>query len=233
MTAPPAGDRAQVQGISLSARRLHWVLFAVAGGGLLLRLVLVIFHPDAAPDDPDLLTRLVRFVSYFTIQSNLVVLLASLAVLQGRDLTTPWQRALRLASLVGISVTGIVYVTILAGDSSPTGLSAVANFLLHYLCPPLAVLVWLVAGPWTALRLDDLGRMLIWPVLWIAYTLGRGAIVDWYPYGFIDVGLHGYGKVAVNVVVIVVFALLLGAAYTWIDRWRARGSGTPTAGALA
>ncbi|MEH3053546.1 MAG: Pr6Pr family membrane protein [Patulibacter minatonensis] len=203
------------------ARQASLLLAVIAGGGLLLRFVLTIVAPDAAPDDPDLLTRLVRFFSYFTIQSNIAVLLMALAVLQGRDLRSRLQRAIKLAALVGITVTGVVYVTILAGEAADRStLSSLANILLHYVSPPATVLVWLLTGPWPGLRLADLGRMLIWPVLWIAYTLIRGAIVDWYPYGFIDVGLHGGGKVAVNVAVIVVLAVLLGAAYAWIDRRR-------------
>ena len=34
---------------------------------------------------------------------------------------------MRLASLVGITVTGIVYVIVLSGDAENTGLSQVAN----------------------------------------------------------------------------------------------------------
>ncbi|MBO9534943.1 MAG: Pr6Pr family membrane protein [Solirubrobacteraceae bacterium] len=212
---------------SALAYRANLLLALVAGSGLLLRLVLTIVHPDSAPDNPELLTRLVRFFSYFTIQSNIAVLVAALAVLRLRDLHTPGQRALRLAALVGISVTGIVYVTILAGDSAHNGvLSELANALLHYVCPPLAVLVWLGLGPWPGLSLGDLGRMMVWPVAWIVYTLIRGAIVDWYPYGFIDADLHSYGEVAVNVGAIVVFAIGLGAAYATLDRWRARNAGS-------
>ena len=39
---------------------------------------------------------------------------------------------------------------------------------------------------------------LLVPLTFFAYSLIRGAIVDWYPYPFIDVGLHGYGKVSVK-----------------------------------
>ncbi|MFT4035955.1 MAG: Pr6Pr family membrane protein [Patulibacter sp.] len=207
------------------ARRVQQLVLAVAAVAVLLRLGLVIFHPDPAPDDPGVVTRLVRFVSYFTVQSNVAVLLAALAVVQRRDLDAPYQRALRLAALVGITVTGVVYGLILANDSSHEGLSAISTTLLHYVCPPLAVGAWLLAGPWLALTARDLLRMLSWPLLWIAYTLLHGAVSGWYPYGFLDVGAKGYGPVSVNLVVIVAGALLLGLAYAAVDRWRARGTG--------
>ena len=175
---------------------------------------------DPAPDDPDLLTRIVRYFSYFTIQSNIAVLLASLAVLLAKPLGEPWWRALRLAALLGIAVTGIIYVTVLAGDSHLTGWSQVANIMLHYLAPPLTVLAWLAFGPWVPFAWSDIVRALVWPSLWIAYTLIRGAIVEWYPYPFIDVTTKGYGAVAVNIVVITVFATVLAALFVAVDRWR-------------
>lgn len=206
--------------VSATARRVQAGVAIFIGAALLLRLGLTIFHPDPAPDDPDLLTRLVRFVSYFTIQSNFVALLAALAVVRERPLEQPWWRALRLASLVGMSVTGIVYVAILAADADNKGLSQVANVMLHYVGPPLVVLAWLAAGPGQSLRIADVPRALLWPAAWIAYTLIRGAIVDWYPYGFIDVTLHGYSKVTINILAITVFAVALCLAYIALRRLR-------------
>ncbi|MBJ7353203.1 MAG: Pr6Pr family membrane protein [Thermoleophilaceae bacterium] len=205
---------------STTAKRVQLLIVVFVSAALLLRLGITIFDPDPAPDDPDLLTRMVRFFSYFTIQSNIVVLLAGLAVLKDKPLDDPWWRTLRLASMVGITVTGIVYMTILAGDSDLHGLSQLANYMLHYVGPPLAVFAWLIYGPWPAMTLSDVPRTLIWPLVWVAYTLIRGAIVDWYPYPFIDVELHGYGKVAVNILAITIFAIVLSLAYVGLSRWR-------------
>jgi hypothetical protein len=210
-----------VAAISPNVRRTYLALAVFVAAALLLRLGLTIFDPDPAPGDPDLLTRIVRYFSYFTIQSNIAVLLASCAVLTAKPLEQPRWRALRLAALLGITVTGIIYATVLAGDAHLTGLSWVANLMLHYLAPPLTVLTWFVCGPWVPFVWSDILRALVWPALWIAYTLIRGAIVDWYPYPFIDVTTHGYGKVAVNIAVITVFASVLATTFVAVDRWRA------------
>ena len=45
---------------------------------------------------------------------------------------------------------------------------------------------------------------LVFPLVWTAYTLIRGAIVDWYPYPFLDHRLHSIGVVALYVVGIAV-----------------------------
>ncbi|MGH2960475.1 MAG: Pr6Pr family membrane protein [Solirubrobacterales bacterium] len=205
---------------STTAKRVQLFIAVFVSAALLLRLGLTIFDPDPAPDDPDLLTRMIRFFSYFTIQSNIVVLLAALAVVNGKPIDESWWRTLRLASLVGITVTGIVYMTILAGDSELHGLSQVANYMLHYLAPPLTVIAWLAVGPWPAMTLSDVPRTLIWPLLWVVYTLIHGAIADWYPYPFIDVITKGYGKVTINILVITVFAIVLSLAFAALSRWR-------------
>lgn len=65
--------------------------------------------------------RIIRVLSFFTIESNLLcgVVSAQLAARPDRD--GPAWRAVRLAALVGITVTGIVYSTVLAAIHEPNG----------------------------------------------------------------------------------------------------------------
>lgn len=205
----------------LRLRRIHLAVAAFIAAALLLRLLLTLFWPSADLD-PNVLVRLERFVSYFTIQSNVAALLASIAVVRGHPLDSPLGRALRLAALVGMTVTSIVYIVVLSGDSHDTGLDQVANLMLHYIGPPLFVLVWVAFGPWLSISIRDIPRALIWPALWIVYTLIHGAITKWYPYGFVDVTEHGYAKVIGNIGGITLFALALCALYAGIAKLRER-----------
>jgi len=207
--------------VSTRTRRVHLAVAVFIAVALALRLLLTIFWPSADLD-PHLLVRLERFVSYFTIQSNFFALLASVAVVRGRPLESNPGRMLRLAALVGMTVTCIVYIVVLSGDSTSTGIDQVANLMLHYIGPPLFVLAWVVFGPFFALSLSDIPRALIWPLLWIVYTLIHGAITDWYPYPFIDVATKGYADVFVSIGFITIFALILCAVYVGIDRLRRR-----------
>ena len=54
--------------------------------------------------------------------------------------------------------------------------------------------------------------------LWIAWSLGRGAVVDAYPYGFLNVVDLGYATVARNLVAVLVLSLVLATALWGIDR---------------
>ena len=72
----------------------------------------------------------------------------------------------------------------------------------------MMILGWFAFGPRPRItRATALGSLLF-PLLWLIYTLIRGAIWKWYPYPFLDVATHGYPRVTVNAVVV---TLVLGA----------------------
>ena len=154
--------------------------------------------------------RIIRVFSFFTIQSNLLcgVVSAQLAARPGRD--GPRWRPLHLAALFGIAVTGIVYSTVLAAIHEPSGLAETAvNMVVHYAAPLMMIAGWLAFGPRPRIDRITVARSLLFPLLWMAYTLLRGIAWGWYPYPFIDAAAIGYLRVAVNcLLVTVVFAVI-------------------------
>jgi hypothetical protein len=55
-------------------------------------------------------------------------------------------------------------------------------------------------------------RWLIFPAVWLGYTLVRGAIVDWYRYPFVNVAVKGYLSVALACIgIAVLFVALIWA----------------------
>ncbi len=163
--------------------------------------------------------RLVRVLSFFTIQSNILsaIVSAQLARNPSRD-GTGW-RVARLAALFGITVTGIVYSTVLAAIHEPHGWrETTSNAIFHYLVPLGMVLGWLLFGPRPRITGSVIGWALVWPVLWFAYTLVHGEASGWYPYPFVDVATQGYPRVVLNAVAVtVVFAAVCGLFF-WLDR---------------
>lgn len=158
-------------------------------------------------------TRLVRVVSFFTVQSNILCAVVSAGlVLDPRRDGVGW-RPVRLAALVGITVTGIVYSTVLARIHEPKGWDqTVNNAIFHYVVPVMMVLGWLLFGPRSRTDVRSLARASLWPVAWLIYTLGHGEVSRWYPYPFLDAASHGYARTLVNVAgVLVVFMVVAGA----------------------
>jgi len=165
-----------------------------------------------------LATRIVRVFSFFTIQSNVLsaVVAAQLARDPNRD--GRLRRILRLMALIGITVTGVVYSTVLARVHEPKGWEQVStNAVFHYVVPITMVLGFLVFGPRPRITRSAVAFTLIWPALWMAYTLADGAASNWYPYPFVDVSTHGYGRVLVNALLVGVVCVLVGSLYAVAD----------------
>lgn len=158
-------------------------------------------------------TRFMRFFSYFTVESNLLVLASALSLAWNPQRDGRLWRVLRLDALLGIAVTGVVFVTVLSGLVHHSGIGTWINAGFHYLSPLLALLGWCLFGPRPRIDARTLALAFIWPLAWLAYTLIRGAITGWYPYPFLNAHDLGYVRVGVNIAVIVVgagaFALLL------------------------
>ncbi|WP_328470075.1 Pr6Pr family membrane protein [Actinoplanes sp. NBC_00393] len=180
---------------------------------LLIRIVLTATDTGGDPA----LTRFVQLFSYFTIQSNLLLLIAVTALALNPDRDGRLWRVIRLDALLGIVITGIVYSTILAGESDPQGAAWLADVGFHYVAPWAALLGWLIFGPRPRIDGRTLAWSALWPALWIGYTLAHGAATDWYPYPFSDVTALGYPTVLVNLGAVVVIATLLATVLRLCD----------------
>lgn len=80
------------------------------------------------------------------------------------------------------------------------------------------VVGWLVLGPRPRINAGIVGWSLVFPALWFAYTLGRGALWHWYPYPFLQVPTHGYPTVLVNAVLVTLVLTAVSALFAAGDR---------------
>jgi hypothetical protein len=168
--------------------------------------------------------RIANLFCFFTIDSNLLVTVTSALVALGLARSRLFA-VLWLDALVGIVVTGIVYQVALAGLYELHGLSLFSDTVLHKVTPILFVLGWLVTGPRGALTWRTVWLSLLYPLVWVAFTLPRGALTGFYPYPFIDAGALGYGAVTVNCVFIGLFFVALATGALLLDRAFTRRAG--------
>jgi hypothetical protein len=212
------------------ARVLHLITFLVTAFALVLQLVLVVQGHRVLDEHnrPDLPTRLVRYVSYLTIWSNALVAWSTLSLALGRDRDTRLWRVLRLDAVVLILLAGVVHFFFLRPLLDLHGWDLVADRSLHMVVPVLAVTGWLVLGPRGRTRTADLLPSLVVPVVWLGYTLIRGAIVSWYPYPFIDVAEHGYAVVLLNCAGVAALMLVFAWGALALDRRLPAAAGGPT-----
>jgi hypothetical protein len=162
-----------------------------------------------------------EYFSYFTIQSGLinVVVFAVggvMALRLNRD--TVLFTTVRVATLAYAVITAGVYNLLLRGIPYEGFLGLQwPNEVLHVWIPIVIVLDWLLspgrpALPWSALR-----TAVVFPVLWLVYTLVRGGITAVYPYPFLDPATAGWGSVAAYIVALtaaIVGLVALGILYS-------------------
>ena len=166
--------------------------------------------------------RLLRFFSYFTIQSNLLAAGTALSLIRSPNRDGRTWRVLRTAALVGMTVTFIVYMVALRPIVHLDGLARLSDLGFHYIAPVMTVAGWIWFGPWPRIDTASLVRHLLWPTAYLVYVLALGALSGWYPYPFIDVSKLGYGRALLNAALVTVLLLAVGAIYKVIDTKRGK-----------
>ena len=158
---------------------------------------------------------IVNFFSYFTIQSNLIGAAALALVGLAGDRRPPWVDWLRGAAVVYLTITFVVVLVLLRGVDVGLQLAWV-DFALHKLMPAIVVLDFVLDPPRSRLTVRAALAWLVFPLIWLAYTMVRGPMAAWYPYPFLDPANGGYGTVAVTVAMILVAGALLSLAVAWL-----------------
>ena len=190
------------------------IVAAVAWLALMLQYWLILWDGSAG-------AMTIRYLSFFTILSNILVALVATSAATGgnwaplRFLRRPSIRGLAALS---ISVTCLIYATILAGQWHPQGPQLIADRALHYVIPALYLVWWVALVPHGSLGWGDAMRWLTFPLVYLAWSLLRGAIVHEYPYPFLDVTHLGYASMLVNAMMVGVLFLVLGLVIVALDR---------------
>ena len=176
--------------------------------------------------------KLFNFFGYFTVQANLILaavyVVSAVLILRGRQESILFT-AIRACATTYIMVVGIVYVTLLAPLGADVGMRyAWVNVVLHYLTPVYALVDWIVCPKPHRLPFRRLWLVVIYPAVWLAVVLIRGATDGWVPYPFLD-PRQGYVAVAGYALAILVVMLAFGALVFGLSRVNLRRSGAPSA----
>ncbi len=158
-----------------------------------------------------------NFFGYFTIQSNIIIIV----VLAGVAISTLLGRPRSLELVRGCATTyivlvGVVYNTLLAGLEGGVSLPW-ANTVLHVILPLYAAAEWILVDDRGPLAWNRLWVTLVYPLVWIIVVLIRGATDGWVPYPFLDPSL-GYGVVAAYSFGIAIATMVVASAVWGLSR---------------
>lgn len=196
-------------------RAAHAAVALAAATGLVLHYIVVLGH------DGEVAVRSIRFLSYFTILTNMLVAATAAGIASGRGRWSDRgaQPAWRTAVTLHILVVALIYHLLLRQVTLPGVIGWTANMLVHQLVPTGWLVCWLIFPPHGGIDWAAPWRWLLYPLLFAAWTLAHGAFGGWYPYPFMDVAAIGYPKVAANILAIGLVFLMLGSGLRWLDGW--------------
>lgn len=197
-----------------SLKRPYAALAAVLGlFALVLQFKLMLGYAAVSGQTP--LWGVFRFFSFFTVLTNTIAATVLVATALGLPnfLTRP---STQTAVAVYIVIVCVIYTLLLRNLWNPSGAQRVADYLLHYAMPGIYVAYWGVFVPKGGLRFRDAFRWLIYPAVYVACMLGRGAVIGQYPYPFLDADKLGYARVALNIAGLGAVFFGLGLFAIWL-----------------
>jgi hypothetical protein len=165
----------------------------------------------------DILETVFRYFGYFTILTNILVALCFSALLfkQSSFFHRPTTQT---AITAYIFLVALIYNTVLRGIVKPQGFSRLVDELLHVVMPALFVIYWFVYTDKKSLQWKHIFPWLIYPFVYIIYTLSRGSFAHFYPYPFLNVDELGYQSVLINCIWVSLTFLLFSLLFVAIGR---------------
>jgi hypothetical protein len=170
-----------------------------------------------------------EYFAYFTIQSSLIaaVVLAVSAIREFKAL--PQTKPLNLARLSVSTyaiVVAVVYNALLRGTPVLPGdpdygynWPVAPNEILHVWAPIFIVLDLALTAMTYKLKFKQIFWVLAFPMAWLAFTIIRGLVTDWWAYWFLnpneDGGVTG---VIIYILVIIVFGLVSASISLALNR---------------
>ena len=167
----------------------------------------------AIAEDNSVSQVVISMLGYFTILTNTfaAVVLIILGFLPnsriGKFFASPEVFGCVVSSMLWV---GIGFHLLLSEYWSPDGMEAVSNYLNHYIVPSTLLIVWLVFPPETQISKRTPILWEVYPVIYGAYIIIRGEIIDKYPYPFFDINVIGYPEALWNGLVILIVILGIG-----------------------
>lgn len=171
-------------------------LLAITGWiAVILQFYLILVNRTASVAET-----IIRFFSFFTILTNILVALCATGVWRkGLHEANFFSRSSTLtATTVYIVIVGLVYNIVLRMLWEPQGLQLWVDEWLHSVIPSLFFFFWLLFVPKGGLKWKDVLAWLIYPLVYVLLIIFRGALSGFYPYPFIDLSKITYHDALVN-----------------------------------
>ncbi|MDQ6469764.1 Pr6Pr family membrane protein [Flavobacterium sp. LHD-80] len=171
------------------------------------------------------LSATVRFFSFFTILTNSIVFFWSAMFLFGgkSNLKSFFSKYATITAItVYIMIVGIVFNVLLRSIAHLTGQHRIVSEIFHAVVPTLVFFYWLFVLPSEKLSFKVILPWLIYPIIYIIYTLLHGISTNFYPYPFVDVTKIGFEKAIINGLFVLLAFVILSIILIFISNKRSK-----------
>jgi hypothetical protein len=192
-------------------------LIAIAGWFALIgQFYLIIVGMQASVPET-----IVRYFTFYTILTNILIAVCCTVLLLKPD--SSWGKFFSktttlTAITVNIIIVGATYNTILRWLWKPQGLQYVVDELLHLVIPLAFVVFWLIFVPRGGLKWNNIFLWTVYPLVYLAVILIRGAFSGYYPYPFVDVNKLGYPQTLLNSAGIAIVFIIVALLFVGLDK---------------
>jgi hypothetical protein len=177
-------------------KKIETIGFILGWFAIITQFILTIQNKQA-----DITETIIRFFSFFTILTNILVALfftyRIFSYLIKKDVIFNKKGTLT-ALTTFIVIVGLVYQYTLQGLWEPKGMQLIVDELLHTIIPLYVLIYWIVFSAIEKINFCYVGIWLLYPVLYLLFILIGGSLSNYYPYPFLNIPEIGIGKVLVH-----------------------------------
>ncbi len=194
-------------------RSIILICATIGLSALLITFTLPIFNEVTEP----LIDVYLKLLSYFTMQSNILVVI--FLFIHGMFYKTfKANKSIHTAFTVYITITGLLYITLLSNVFHPVGLAKYSNVINHYFMPIIMLIHWFYFKSSKKLTLKNTLSWLVYPFIYAVAIIVRGTLVKFYPYPFVNVDKLGFVNVSINTIGLVLFFFIISCLFLLIDK---------------
>ncbi|RYJ38825.1 MULTISPECIES: Pr6Pr family membrane protein [Flavobacterium] len=167
----------------------------------------------------------VRFFSFFTITTNSIVFICSAMILFGGKsaINAFFRKSTTITAItVYILIVGIVFNLLLRSIVDLQGHHRIVSEIFHVVVPILFFFFWLFFVSPEKISFKTIWFWLLYPIIYMIYTLFHGFISSFYPYPFIDVTKLGLQTALINGVFVLIAFVVLSVILISISKIRTK-----------
>lgn len=177
-------------------KKFEIIGFLLGWFAIITQFVLIIQKRQAS-----ILETIIRFFSFFTILTNLLVAIfftSKVFHFSGKMAAIFSKKGALTSITTFILIVGIVYQVVLRFIWNPQGMQMIVDELLHTIIPLLVLIYWFFFSNDEKSTFKNSIIWLLYPFIYLIFVMIRGFFSDYYPYSFLNISVIGMEKVILN-----------------------------------